>query len=223
MMARDIRSALIEGRPYVGLADLLALGWSLGIPIVHLRVFPWQQKRMAAMAVQLGARGAILLGRDAEYPAQIAFYIAHEFAHLALGHIEAGQSIVDLETSSLSETEADPEENAADRYALELLTGQDSPVVVSGTGSASAKSLAEAALNASGELQVEPGTLALCFGYSTNQWPVANAALRYIYSAPKPVWREVNSVAREQLELDQIPDDAQTYLEAVLGPRPVTT
>lgn len=221
MMARDIRAALIGGRPFIELADLLALGWSLGIPVVHLRVFPWQQKRMAAMAVQLGERGAILLGRDAEYPAQIAFYIAHELAHLALGHIEAGQSIVDLETSSLTEAEADPEENAADRYALELLTGQDSPMVVSGTGRASARSLATAALHASGELQVEPGTLALCFGYSTNQWPVANAALRFIYSAPKPVWREVNSVAREQLELDQIPDDAQTYLEAVLGPRPV--
>lgn len=223
MMARDTRSALIEGRPFIGLADLLALGWSLGIPIVHLRVFPWQKKRMAAMAVRLGARGAILLGRDAQYPAQIAFYIAHELAHLALGHIDPGKSIVDLETTSLSEAEADPEENAADRYALELLTGHDSPMVVSGTGNASAKSLAEAALHASRELQVEPGTLALCFGYSTNQWAVANAALRYIYSAPKPVWSEVNSVAREQLTLEQIPGDAQTYLEAVLGPRLVET
>ena len=219
MPAKEMRAALIDGRPFVELADLLVIGWSLGIPIVHLRIFPWQRKRMAAMAVQLGARSAILLGRDAEYPAPSAFYVAHELAHLALGHIETGQTIVDLETPGLADAESDPEEYAADRYALELLTGQDSPVVVSRTGSGGARSLAEAALGASKELRIEPGTLALCFGYSTNQWAVANAALRYIYSAPKPVWREVNSVAREQLELDRIPDDAQAYLEAVLGPR----
>jgi hypothetical protein len=220
MTALEMRAALIDGRPFVTLTDLLAIGWSMGIPIVHLRIFPWNRKRMAAMSVQLGTRSAILLGRDAEYPAQIAFYVAHELAHLALGHIETGQVIVDLETSRIADPEADPEENAADRYALELLTGQDSPLVVSRRGSASAHSLAEAALRASEELRIEPGTLALCFGYSTNQWPVAHAALRHIYSGPKPVWREVNSVAREQLELDLIPEDAQIYLEAVLGPKP---
>lgn len=219
MTAREMRTALIDGRPFVELSDLLAIGWSLGIPIVHLRVFPWHRKRMAAMALQLGERSAILLGRDARYPPQVAFYVAHELAHLALGHIESGQTIVDLETPGLADAESDPEENAADRYALELLTGRDSPVVVSRTGSGGARSLADAALRASHELRIEPGTLAMCFGYSTNQWPVAHGALQYIYSAPKAVWREVNSVAREQLELDRIPGDAQAYLEAVLGPR----
>jgi hypothetical protein len=218
MTAQEMRATLMDGRPFVELADLLAIGWSLGIPIVHLRVFPWRRKRMAAMAVQLGARSAILLGRDAEYPAQIAFYVAHELGHVALGHVGTGQTIVDLEVPGFADPGSDPEENAADRYALALLTGQDSPVVLSRSGSGGARSLAKAALAASKELGIEPGTLALCFGYSTNQWPAANAALRHIYSAPKPVWREVNSVAREQLELDRIPDDAQDYVEAVLWP-----
>ena len=219
MSAREMRDALIGGRPFIELADLLAIAWSVGIPIVHLRVFPWPQKRMAAMAVQIGRRSVILLGRDSEYPPQIAFYIAHELAHLALGHVEAGNVIVDLDASDLAAAETDPEENAADRYALEVLTGQDSPVVLSGTGRGGARSLADAVLGASGELGIEPGTLALCFGYSTKKWAVANAAMRYIYAAPKPVWQEVNDVAREQLDFDRIPHDSRAYLAAVLGTR----
>ena len=41
---------------------------------------------MNGMLVQVGHRFAILLARDANYPAPIAFYLAHELGHAALGH-----------------------------------------------------------------------------------------------------------------------------------------
>ena len=34
----------------------------------------------------------------------------------------------------------------------------------------------------------------------------------------KPVWKEVNSIARIQLAADRVPDDSVDYLNAVLGP-----
>jgi len=62
--------------------------------------------------------------------------------------------------------------------------------------------------------------LALCFGFSTQKWAIANAAMEYIYTLPKPVWQEVNSVARTQLAFDTMPYDSQTYVSAVLGHDP---
>jgi hypothetical protein len=214
--AAELRMALMEGQPFVGLPDLLALAWSVGIPTVHLRVFPWSRKRMTAMAVQIGPRSAILLGRDSDYPAQIAFYVAHELGHFALGHVGSGDILVDMETDD-AESETDFEENAADRFALELLTGKGNPVVLSGTGQGGARALAEAALGASIELGIEPGTIALCFGFSTKNWAVANGAMRHIYPVGKPVWNEVNKIALEQLALETVPYDSQAYLASILG------
>jgi hypothetical protein len=72
-------------------------------------------------------------------------------------------------------------------------------------------------LGASVDLGIEPGTLALCFGYSTGQWAKANAAMRRIYSSPNPVWKEINRVALGHLDLSLIPDDAESYVRAALG------
>ncbi len=81
----------------------------------------------------------------------------------------------------------------------------------------SARELARVALNSADMLRVEPGTLALCFGYSTGDWATANASMERIYSSAKPVWNEVNNIAQTQLALERIPDDALDYLKAVLG------
>jgi hypothetical protein len=53
-----LRSAIIDRQPYVRLVDLLSLCWAVGIPTVHLRVFPWPRKRMAAMSVRAGTGNA---------------------------------------------------------------------------------------------------------------------------------------------------------------------
>jgi hypothetical protein len=109
------------------------------------------------------------------------------------------------------------EEADADRFALELLTGSNDPRVLPGVGSYNAPGLADAALKTSTQLSIEPGTLALCFGYSTHNWAVANSALKFIYSQAKPVWLEVNRVAEDQIQSDQVPSDSRAYLRAVLG------
>jgi hypothetical protein len=97
--ANALRELILGRQAHVRLLDLLSLCWSVGIPVIHLRVFPWPQKRMAAMAVRLADRCAILLGKDSMYPANISFFVAHELGHVALQHLEPGRAIVDLETS----------------------------------------------------------------------------------------------------------------------------
>jgi len=128
--ATGLRDLILKHQEYVRLADLLSLSWSVGIPVIHLRVFPWPRKRMAAMTLRQAGRHAVLLAKDSMYPAHIAFYIGHELGHAALGHLKPGNLVVDLEDDELTSAHDDPEEAAADRFALELLTGGPTPRVL---------------------------------------------------------------------------------------------
>jgi len=220
LQAPVLREAILaSGRPYVDLSSLLALCWGIGIAVIHLRVFPWPQKRMSAMTVRVGDRWAVLLARDAEYPAPIAFYLAHELGHIGLGHLNAGETIVDFEREDESLRVEDAEESAADRFALDLLTGRPDLEVRAAEASAAASpsGLANVALQEAEQLQIEPGTLALCFGFSTEDWRTANGALKAIYRQAAPVWEQVNRVAMSQLSLEEVPADSAHFLHGVLG------
>jgi hypothetical protein len=210
------QTLLARGRPFVALQDLVALSWSLGAPVVHLRVFPWPQKRMAAMTVRVGESSFILMAKDAVYPAWIAFYLAHELAHVALAHLQDDEAVVDLDREGIDSDESDDEELAADTWALELLTGRARPVVDSLDGTRSARELARVALSVGPELGIEPGTLALLFGYTTNEWAVANGSLKGIYRTPSPVWRAINGYARQELQLEGAPPDTVEFISQVL-------
>lgn len=107
---------------------------------------------------EVNDRSAILLGKDSMYPAQIAFYLAHELGHIALSHLTADRVIVDLEQQTPSLAEQDVEETAADRFALELLTGDARPTVLPPEARYSARELARVALASAEELKVEAKT-----------------------------------------------------------------
>ncbi|MBL8180003.1 MAG: ImmA/IrrE family metallo-endopeptidase [Blastocatellia bacterium] len=216
--ALSLRTKVLETQPFVRLADLISIVWALGIPTVHLRVFPLLRKRMAAMSVRVGRGNAILLGKDSQYPAQIAFYLAHELAHIYLNHVHDNEVLVDYEMSEKERGEkSDPEEVAADEFALELLTGYAKPIVLPDGSGRGPQSLAKAVLGASRDLAIEPGTLALCFGHSTGDWQTAIGSLRYIYDAPRPVWREINRIAIRQLSFSDVPLDTAYYVKNILG------
>ena len=217
--ALQLRGTVLASKPFVSLSDLLAVCWGVGIPVIHLRVFPLSAKRMCAMTVRIGARFAILLGKDSNYPASIAFYLAHELGHIALGHVRDGAAVVDLSDmlESKLDEEGDEEERTADRYALELLTGMSSPQVGTETQRFKATQLAANLLKTGAEAHIEPGVLALCFGNTTGDWAKANAAMKSIYTAPKPVWREVNRIAMQQLNFISLSDDLGSYIKAVTG------
>jgi len=167
-------------------------------------------------------RFAILLARDAAYPAPIAFHLAHEIAHIALGHVQDGSAVVDMSdpTDEADAAGADPEEAAADAYALELLTGQPNPqIVVQGPGR-NARELAREAGIVGAKHHIEPGTLVLCAGFVTHDWQLAHAALRYIYSSAQAVWEQINGFALRQLRFEQLPEESASYVRAVLGSQP---
>ncbi len=217
--AAGLRDRILSaGRPYVDLGDLLALCWTIGVPVAYLRVFPWKRKRMAAMAVSVTTRRAILLAKDASYPPTIAFYVAHELGHLLLGHLTVDRMIIDLSDPDVGITPGDDaEEQQADAFALELLTGDPRPQIEVEGASPSATRLAHAAIASASERQIEPGVITQLFGYSTGNWQVATGALKALYGEGHPVWVDVNRVARSWLDLERLPDESVRYLDAVLG------
>jgi hypothetical protein len=214
--AVKLRAMLLGGSSAVELVGLLAACWSAGIPVAYLRVSPLPTKSMHAMVVGNAGRHAILLSRDARYPAITAFTLAHEIGHVALGHVRGADIIVDAEDPARG-ADGDEEERAADRYALELLMGSAEPTISINFDTFNSAELADAALRAGPEYGIDPGTLALAVAYQRNAYPVAMAAMRFIYTNPSPVWLAVNRVASRHLRLDTAGDDGAEFLARVLG------
>jgi hypothetical protein len=216
--ATAIRQAILSsGRPYVELIDLIALSWSAGVPVIQLRIFPWRRKRMAAMTVRSNGRYVILLAKESTFPAAIAFYVAHEVGHIASGHLDDGATIVDFDDTRPLDRSTDGDEQAADAYALTLLTGRPDTEILPEKGIRSGIELARVASGSAASLGIEAGTIAEVFGHSTGEWPIATAALRRIYPNAPPVWLSVNQVARQQLDFERMPADSTEFLELILG------
>lgn len=215
--AEGLRRSILSNKPFIGLVDLLAFLWGIGVPVIHLRVFPLVAKRMCAMAVRVQTRYAILLAKDSQYPASIAFHLAHEIGHIALGHIDQNSALVDMEDPNEAAGDKDEEEVAADRFALHLLTGNPHFRVGKDGEGNSAKQLASQALTIGPQNGIEPGMLALCYGHETAEWDVVQSALTRIYSSPLPAWSVTNSIANKQLSWEELGDENASFIHAVMG------
>lgn len=221
----ELRKALISGRPFVSFGDVITACWSLGVPVLHLRVFPAQTKGVTAIAVKLGGRHAILVARESGVDAQYMFHVAHELGHIALGHLGEGGAIVDADpndpANKREELVDDEEERSADAYAQTLLTGSPSfevfgPEEMRGRQRlGTARELATRAQQLSGELAVDPGHLVMVFGHSTGDWELAFAAAKQLPQQPHKPGSLVNRVMWSQLGELQGDEQSIAFLQAV--------
>jgi len=173
------------------------------------------------MATTVRERPIVFTARKPTHSAQIAFYIAHELGHIALGHVKDGSAIIEALAFDAEETDdgvpVDVEEAAADEFAFELLTGNPKFTVDGPLTRGTADELAKTALQAGGQLQVDPGFLVLCFGRTTGRWPVAVAALKELKDQAGSVPRLINAALRGQLDMDLLSFDDQAYIDAVVA------
>ena len=188
--------------------------WALGIPVLQLRVFPLRQKRMHSVAARLGERFAILIGHESQFPSQVAFWIAHELGHIANGHLDDSAAVVDVE-DPLGSHDRDSEEEAADEYALELLTGSSRPSFESSVADYTATELAIAAQRIADERAVDPGVVALGMGHADGAWQQAIGALKILGEVP--AGDLINTVAAQQLDWSAMGTDSGPFLKTVLG------
>lgn len=217
------RDVLDSGRPYVGFGDVLTVCWSLGIPVLHLKLFPARTKGVTAMAVRSGDRHVFLVARESGSEAQYMFHVAHELGHIALGHLKDASVIVDADPNdpenSPDELIDDDEEVAADRYAQGLLTGnEDFSVDRDELGTkGSANELARKAFSIGTSLGVDPGHVVMSFGHSTGDWGLAMAAVAQLPGQSAKPATLVNRVLWDQLEPRTRGgmEESRAFLEAV--------
>jgi Zn-dependent peptidase ImmA (M78 family) len=214
--AARLRTFMLEHGIVPSFQSITAICWQFGIPIVYLEITPLDRKRMHAMAAGQGARCAILIAmRDSLY-AKAAFTIAHELGHIMLGHLDDEAAYLDME-DPMSASDGAPNEEEANRYALELLTGRPEPVITTSTDEYNAQQLAQAAAAAGATEGVDPATIALCDGFRTGDWARSTAACLRIQGRPANVAVELNGYAERQLNMSRLGNDSRSYLRQVLG------
>lgn len=122
--AAQIRERILSsGAPWVGLTQILDACWSNGIPVLHLASPLLGKKKMDGIAMSIKGRPSIVLSNVRKH-GFLLFHLAHELGHIALGHLSENGAIVDDEIKNHeSDVGRNAQEIEADRFAIELLTG----------------------------------------------------------------------------------------------------
>ncbi len=214
--ARELRRSILKSSNRVDAYSLIAACWTRGVPAVQLKVSPTQTKPSHAMIVAEGAKGAIMLGRDAMLPAQTAFILAYEIGRLALGHVESGNILVDVGNPLTSEYGC-AEADVAGSYAIELLTGYDNARYSDDNGNRGVSMMMDASLWRNGEDGTDPGAGLICFGYQTKKWKDVIAALYMLHRNAAENPTDINSFARSGMDWDELGHDIEDFIHTLLG------
>lgn len=118
------RTALLaEPRPRVpSLEALVDDLWERGVVVLPIPVLP--AGKPFGMAMWIEERPVVVLSKNTDRLAEQAWTTAHEVAHIALGHCDGARVVVDVE-----EGEADDAELTANRWADEVLIGEETPIL----------------------------------------------------------------------------------------------
>jgi hypothetical protein len=211
----DLKAAGTES--WVTLGDLVEWCWKSGIPVIHVSQFPDACRKPDGMALKTNDdRPVIVLCRQTTSPAWQSFILAHELAHIILGHVPSGGAVVDSQVANSSE---EKEEIDANAFASIVLTGQSDMGLYSRMKMYPG-SLAEAALDYGRRNRVSPAVVALNWGFNIKDWAVANGAVQLLEKDENAlrVLRECGSAA---LEWDHLSADAAEWLERMAGLTPL--
>jgi hypothetical protein len=218
LAVQDVRTAILEsGEPWVSFQNLLEYCWSTGIPVVHLARLPRKTKKMDGLAIDIDGQPAIVLTSQRTDPSWLLFHLAHELGHIALGHVDGGQTVVD----ELIERDSDePLEAAANDYAIELITGHAGSRVLPTARLMKAPRLAAIATELGRQHSVDPGHIALNYAHTMsrgqgNFWPLGNAALKHLPS------EDATAMLRDRmfsnLDWSSLPNDAAEFVTRMVG------
>lgn len=218
----EMHQAILEsGQGKVDFDSLLAYCWEHGIPVLPLSNLPVGLSKMDGAALQVGERPVIVMAKKNDSKAWLSFILAHEVAHIALGHLQPDSVIVDIslqkETTFSAEVNQDNIEAAADAFALAMLGGPraERSQAAWPDGLAPTK-LAVLSRKESSEIGCAPGHLILRYAFRTKRWPDAINALKFLREDFDAQWAIVESLA-VHIDLDSLAQDMQDLIAKVTG------
>jgi len=212
--AGEIRQQILDGNTrWVGLRDLTRWCWDRGIPVLHFDHFPKNARRPHGFAALVQDRPVIVLCKRAKYSAWLLFILAHELGHIALGHISSDGTLID---DHIDEASTDLEEQQANAFALELLTGSATKRIIAVGRWPNASDLAEAAGQLGRSGMIDPGHIVLNYAHSMGPtfYAVGNAALKQLESKNHAVGI-VRTEMAERLDWSRLPEDSSEFLMRV--------
>ncbi len=207
--ASELRKQLLVGKKWLTFQDVLAYCLDIGIPVIHLQHLPKKSKKMEGMAFEQSGRPVIVLTQN--HPHGYALFdLAHELGHITLGHITPEHSIVDQKIDADAD---DEDERAANRFALELLTGDSECKIVPTGHNLNSNELASAAIHYGEKNQIDPLHIVLNYAYSKNHWAAANLAIAQIAKNAPTDQEILHTALLESLELDDLSEDDYALLQ----------
>lgn len=196
----------------VTLESLLDYCWQHGIAVAYFNDYPENTRKITGMVQWQNERPVILLSHKRRHSAWLAFHLAHELGHLALGHVTDGILIDD----EISQSSNDNEETAANIFAVRLLVNRFDNCF-SASSFRNGNQLRKQILN---KLKIDPTVDAcvLAFNYSwhTGHYGLASRAVEKMDCGEDGALT-INQFLENHLAWDSLSDDNTDHLERVLG------
>ena len=210
----EMRSEILSKHSLVNLSSLLDYCWEKGIAVVYFHRYPKSKRKLTGMIQWQGNQPVIVLSSGRTYPACLAFHLAHELGHLALGHVKQGEGI--LIDEEIKEDSNDQEEIESNQFATHIL--------VDGLDNCFKKHK----IYSSGKLQekidkiikkeptVDPCAIAFNYGWHTGKFDWAQKAVNEI-DGSKNGHEIINQFLEKQIDWDSLSDDTIDFLDQILG------
>ncbi|MEG4576674.1 ImmA/IrrE family metallo-endopeptidase [Microcoleus sp. N3A4] len=209
----QVRSEIVAKHPQVTLYSLLDYCWEHGIAVIYFKDYPKKTRKITGMIQWQCDYPVIVLSSSHTNPAWLAFHLAHELGHLALGHIKEGILIDD----DIKQDSDDLEERDSNQFAVKLLVNSFD------------NSLGNKKFNNAEDLKnkiiqlvqndstIDPCALALNYSwYNKDYFALSMGCLNLIKRA-KEGQKTINNFLEQHLNWDELSDDNADYLDKILG------
>lgn len=202
------RRELARSNGTVTLDDILDDLWRRGIPVVPLDVLPAPSFQGLACIVE--DHPVILLGHKHDEPGRVAFFVAHEAGHIARGDCRPDHPVVDEEDLIVDEATM---EQAADRYATQVLVGEASVPQLEGD---TFKELATRAADLETQTGADASILLFAWAAKTGDYAAATMAVKALYRG-SGARQTLRSNFDRHVDLDSASETDRALLRCVHG------
>jgi hypothetical protein len=214
--ASELRTRVMSRAGDVDLDALVQAAWDHGVAVIPLPHLPPKARRFTAAALLCGARRVVVLASRRDAPPWLAHDLAHELGHVFLGHVSEASPVVVETQPEEPVSEQEDHEAAANRFALELLTGYPA-IEIGRVEGVDKKRLAKIDARFRGEWRTAPGVVALLWGYRAGRMGVANGALQLLHQDTGGAAIVRDHFIKRIAEPDDLSETNARYLDLATG------
>jgi hypothetical protein len=210
-----VRAEILQNHPQITLESLLDYCWQHGIAVVYFNDYPKNTRKIAGLIQWQEKRPVIVLSSKRTHPAWLAFHLAHELAHLALGHVKEGILVDD----EIKQDSSDQEEIDANLFAVRLLVNnldnclKDQEIT---SGNYLKNKINKLLKTDSPDPTVDPCAIALNYAWHTGKSDFANKAVEQL-NPSKNGHKIINQFLESHINWESLGDDNSDHLDGILG------